>query len=464
MRVTFYIIAAFLLGAAINASAQEGRENRIPLDRSTYYGPGPKLYADVAVMPGVTKDSARVMLIFKVLEKSMYFTQINSGPNYGKFMGMPQLEVVFRDTLGIIRNRIYWQDTVLEEKFETTNENSYIYGFAETVVEKGKYTVGFELLGQYGKTEDHREIKVDAFSAGTGRESFSSPVCFADRPDGSNPDGINMLEPWSLNGGIGFAPCGSFILIPFSSDAKNFRYQLKKVNSELREDKWYLDADLKGECEVLDGADLKPASMDSKAGVRLKLLYPGSGAQAGETSVRTGFLKIKILPKWIAPGKYDLSILRDGRKDTVKFSLPCIWLEEPRSFKTVKYASESLSFIVPEEQLGKISSGKDNEIYRKVIEFWKGQDPTPETVYNEALNEYYKRVDYAYINYQTIKERDGTKTDRGMIYILYGQPDSVDTFLRNGRSVETWTYNKLTKEFTFEAISPGNYKLLSIKK
>ena len=77
------------------------------------------------------------------------------------------------------------------------------------------------------------------------------------------------------------------------------------------------------------------------------------------------------------------------------------------------------------------------------------------------MTEYFRRVDYAFSNFRTLKEENGVLTDRGRIYILYGKPTSIERSLApGGPPRELWTYASLNKEFIFEDPSrQGNYKL-----
>ncbi|RPH31043.1 GWxTD domain-containing protein, partial [bacterium] len=56
---------------------------------------------------------------------------------------------------------------------------------------------------------------------------------------------------------------------------------------------------------------------------------------------------------------------------------------------------------------------------------------------------------------------DGSRTDRGKIYILYGPPTSMDRSLDPAAGFqETWIYEKLGKRFVFKDQSKsGNYVL-----
>ena len=66
----------------------------------------------------------------------------------------------------------------------------------------------------------------------------------------------------------------------------------------------------------------------------------------------------------------------------------------------------------------------DPESRRSFIEeFWEKRDPDLSTDYNEFQEEFYRRIDYA--NERFIEGIPGWKTDRGRIFIYFGEPDQV---------------------------------------
>ncbi|MFN8361316.1 MAG: GWxTD domain-containing protein [Candidatus Kapaibacterium sp.] len=81
-------------------------------------------------------------------------------------------------------------------------------------------------------------------------------------------------------------------------------------------------------------------------------------------------------------------------------------------------------------------------------EFWKKLDPTPTTERNEAFEEYYGRIEYANKNYRSYTE--GWLTDMGMVFVVFGAPNSVERQPRgiDGRAYARWTYGN-NRQFTF---------------
>jgi GWxTD domain-containing protein len=55
--------------------------------------------------------------------------------------------------------------------------------------------------------------------------------------------------------------------------------------------------------------------------------------------------------------------------------------------------------------------------------------------------------------------RDGWHTDRGRVYILFGEPDEVDRFPNsdNGKPYEIWHYNQIENSVQFVFVDRSGY-------
>ncbi|RKZ28792.1 hypothetical protein DRQ26_00365 [bacterium] len=94
-------------------------------------------------------------------------------------------------------------------------------------------------------------------------------------------------------------------------------------------------------------------------------------------------------------------------------------------------------------------------------DFWKKRDPTPSTELNEVKEEFFKRVQYANENFGTPTKR-GWETDRGRVYITYGQPNEIERhpFEINTYPYEVWYYYSLGLTFVFvDTFGDGDYQL-----
>ncbi len=124
------------------------------------------------------------------------------------------------------------------------------------------------------------------------------------------------------------------------------------------------------------------------------------------------------------------------------------WENKPRSLKDTDFAIKILSKIQGKEEIDKL---KENFSGKELLYlYWKKFDPDTATKFNEIMELFYQRVDKAAKEFSTIDERNGALSDRGLIFIKYGQADSIQrSFTKNNFALEYWIYEKLSKKFIF---------------
>jgi len=130
---------------------------------------------------------------------------------------------------------------------------------------------------------------------------------------------------------------------------------------------------------------------------------------------------------------------------------------------------EKSKFIMQNWQISKYKELTEIEAKRKFLyELWKKLDSDPDTPENEFKTEYLARVKYSNEKFSSLG-RKGMKTDRGRVYILYGQPDQIDRYPNSTekKPYEIWSYNSIEGGvyFVFGDITGfGNYELLHSTK
>lgn len=73
----------------------------------------------------------------------------------------------------------------------------------------------------------------------------------------------------------------------------------------------------------------------------------------------------------------------------------------------LKETLDKMRYVAYQEDIDRINSGINiSEKLKKLTEFWKNLDPTPNTITNEAMDEYFKRVNISSKNIQHL-EMDG---------------------------------------------------------
>lgn len=99
-----------------------------------------------------------------------------------------------------------------------------------------------------------------------------------------------------------------------------------------------------------------------------------------------------------------------------------------------------------------------------LVEFWRKRDTDPTTPQNEFKIKYFEMVEYAQLNFRT-KFKEGWKSDRGRVLLIYGFPDDIQRSPSESgkKPYEMWTYNSLDggSIFIFADLRGfGDYELL----
>jgi GWxTD domain-containing protein len=87
--------------------------------------------------------------------------------------------------------------------------------------------------------------------------------------------------------------------------------------------------------------------------------------------------------------------------------------------------ADEVHFLLPagaEEEFVGMPLG---ERERVLNEFWAKRDPTPETAFNEAYDTFRQRVDHANRAFTQNRIEKGMFSDRGRVYIRYGEPSEI---------------------------------------
>jgi len=91
-----------------------------------------------------------------------------------------------------------------------------------------------------------------------------------------------------------------------------------------------------------------------------------------------------------------------------------------------KWLEEDVHWIITAHERSEFMNlSTDQQRDRFVEAFWSRRDPTPGTPENEFKEEHYRRLAYSNTNFAS--GVPGWKTDRGRVYIVYGQPDEIST-------------------------------------
>jgi GWxTD domain-containing protein len=102
------------------------------------------------------------------------------------------------------------------------------------------------------------------------------------------------------------------------------------------------------------------------------------------------------------------------------------------------------------------------------FEFFKRRDPFPETPENEFKREFDERIKLVNNRYRTFTKK-GFKTDRGRVFITYGEPDEIELYPNdyNRKPYEIWHFHSIEGgvQFVFGDLTGySDYELLHSTK
>ncbi len=426
------------------------------MDRSDFYKFGNLFSTDIFAQASQSLDSVEITILYKVAFKALIF----ESSEQNKFRSIFQIEAAFRDESGIIRKRALKIDTARANNYEeTTDEDKYVTGFFTAILPNSKYAAAVEYSDLLNKIINKGTINFSSFNDLPTKKTELTPL-FTYQID-------NQTVVSQLDKAARFSSDAITIFVPLSitGNDNSFSYNIRK-KSEKAELNWGSFGEITGSAELLKDAKMKFSKdadrITARAGISTTSLI--SSTNTSLNNLNFSILKIELLGNRFLPGSYYLELVNDRTQDSLRCDFKIIWENMPLALRNPEYAAETMKYILTYEELDKMESGSVNEIFAKIRDYWRNQDPSPETPYNEAMAAYFERVDYAFFNFQTIAVKDGAMTDKGMIHILFGSPSNIETSLNNGKSKEIWTYSKLNKEFTFELVAAGEYKLAQIKE
>jgi GWxTD domain-containing protein len=173
-------------------------------------------------------------------------------------------------------------------------------------------------------------------------------------------------------------------------------------------------------------------------------------------------LEYSLTIKGLTSQQYVLKLTAagNGRKETRERQFHVRIPGIPISIRDLDLAIRQLRYIASGSEYNKLRQATGAEREQLFKDFWKKRDPTKDTEENELMDEYYRRVEYANEKFST--NRAGWESDRGRIYILYGEPTDIERhpFEADSRPYEVWYYSSIARRFVFvDYTGFGDYSL-----
>lgn len=133
-----------------------------------------------------------------------------------------------------------------------------------------------------------------------------------------------------------------------------------------------------------------------------------------------------------ANGLYKISV---NQSDLFGITL-CKFYDTYPLVSTLDVMAQSLRYIATNEEYDGMKAEDKTKI--RLDSFWMARAKSDVTSAQKLIKIYYNRVQHANMLFTSYQE--GWKTDRGMIYIVYGEPDKVYFY----DNYETWIYEAVS--------------------
>jgi GWxTD domain-containing protein len=108
-------------------------------------------------------------------------------------------------------------------------------------------------------------------------------------------------------------------------------------------------------------------------------------------------------------------------------------------------AFEQAKYIARKDEIDTWKKLKDAEAKRQFLyTFWKGRNALAVEDDTRTSKQYYQRVKQANDRFSTIR-RQGWRTDRGRVYLIFGEPSEIERYPNeiDSKPYEIWRYNNL---------------------
>ena len=443
MRTTAFIVH-FVLVISATSLSQPATTPRQGEPRGGF--PSSLVYYEAATLPSQTPGFSRVDVLYRIDMSFFVAVRDPSKPLFSEFVRKGEVQIELMDSNGTVSRKIQ-RFEVPAKGTEAKPGTTWHSGQVSMDLIPGNYVISFTIEdSESERSVSDRTRRVNVRDFAQNSPSISSPLLVkpVDKSDTA------LLYPVNFGGGIRFGHAAMVAVQTTGISEEIASVELRVEKSERGKDSTVVRSGHE-QAIVRNGASLVPV-MDGDVPA-----YKIMDTEAGST--------VSILPldaEKLYPGIYTLTITAGAESLTQQFAV--VWPDMPRSLQNPAFAFDALRFITTSDELDSLESGSEEERMDRFDEFWATKDRTPGTAMNEVMTEYYSRVDHALMTFGTLRDPDGTRTDRGRIHILYGFPTKVERNLDPSGFIEVWSYEGARKKFIFlDETKTGNYVLTSTR-
>ncbi len=442
-NVRFILSLLMVLSGMTSAQPQGPPRSTVPLQFA---------FLSARSLPGTDSLTSRVDVLYTI--ERDFFVPLRTSDNAATspFVRNGEMLIELFDSAGVSVTREFTKVSIPDFRSEPVPGERFWYeGITTFTVPAGKYKVFFEATDRQSQRRYvHPPLSVQAVSGG-GHPFTPYGLSFVSR----RADDRIVLDTFG-NDMLFSAQRDLLVACVLPHDTTTGVVVKYWITLEEKEGQTgpIVVADTVGFVPLLKGKNLVPEKTGG----------PPAYLVADSPGNRVAYLTVPLRTETLPLRSYLLTVHFQAGADTASLtrSFRNIWPTMPLSLKDLDRAFESLRFVTTENQLDSLKRGSFEKRRENLERFWSTRDATPGTAMNEVMAEYYRRVDHAQREFVTLREQDGTKTDRGRIFILYGPPTLTERSLQpSGGHTETWIYERSRLRFTFvDEKRNGTYSLL----
>jgi len=338
-----------------------------------------------------------------------------------------RVSIEIKDSAGNIIKRAFDDRKISVETFEITNSpNTFLQGIISVGLPEGKY----ELLAIISDQISKRERRISPINLDLQKsKAILNPIVMDQEK--IICDGLKSHVLSNSSASIPYNNPNDYLAIPVTNSSIN------SINISVR----------RGDTIFITGEKITESFL---ANPEIKLCDDKIVIRQNIDTTKLKIFLVKDFSSKLTEGPIQLEIYPDDSvKEKQVYNLNVIWIGKPLSLSDPEAAIKLIEIVESKDVVADILSG-NGSYSEKLFNYWSKQDPTPETKFNELMNEFYMRVDYCEMNFKALSGNGGSKSDRGKTYIKFGPPDSVVRDTDNQDKVlESWTYKKSNRKFVF---------------
>lgn len=389
------------------------------------------VYSDVLLFH--ENDNFELYFFYRVENNSIVFEKKN-----GFYSAEYRIHIEIIDSQSNIITRDIKEESVKVTDFETTKSNRVsTTGLMKFVLPNGSY----ELKPRFTDLSNNRDIELFPLRVNAVINEYSKfyrPIIINSIP--VRCDTSTHLELFNYGGSFPFSENEYEFLIPVSDST--LKKVLVLINTGGEEHKFESNESFYISHDIIICNNSILLKKDANRGLKV--------------------FRLKNFSQLINEGRFTAKLASESfeQKDTL-FAFDSRWFNKPVALRNLDFAIQVLKNIEDKDVIDSLTKGNSNAVKEKFDNYWKRYDPTPSTKFNELMNEFYLRVDFAVNNYSSLDKRNGADTDRGKTYLRFGKPDRTErTVSHQGRITEIWYYDKIGREFFFVDVrGTGNFQI-----